>query len=209
MDPNDVDEIIAGLIRKEESGETLDREAILAEHPEHATTLKQFFADRDTVGPLLSPLYARPSRTPVPEALRDIGDHELYKKIARGGMGIVFRGRQKSLDRTVAVKMIKSGHLASDEDIRRFQTEARAAVGLRHAHIVSVHEVGVSQGQNYFSMDYVDGQSLAELIREQPLEARRVARYVRDIAAAVHYAHGQGTLHRDLKPSNVLVDADD
>jgi WD40 repeat protein/tRNA A-37 threonylcarbamoyl transferase component Bud32 len=208
MVPRDVDEIIAGLIRSEEAGESVDREAVIVAHPQHAETLRQFFADRDSVGRLLTPvLPAR--RMPLPARLRYFGDYELIDEIASGGMGVVYRARQKTLDRIVAVKMIKSGQLASDEDIRRFETEAKAAANLRHANIVSVHEVGVHHGQHYFSMEYVDGQNLAELIRDKPLPARRAARYARDIAAAVHFAHTQGTLHRDLKPSNVLVDADD
>jgi WD40 repeat protein/serine/threonine protein kinase len=208
MVPQDVDEIIAGLIHSEEAGETVDREAVLAANWQHAETLRQFFADRDSVGRLLSPALPA-ARMPLPARLRYFGDYELLDEIASGGMGVVYRGRQKTLDRTVAVKMIKSGQLAGEEDIRRFQTEARAAANLRHPNIVSVHEVGVHQGQHYFSMEYVEGQNLAELIRDKPLPARRAARYVRDIAAAVHFAHSQGTLHRDLKPSNVLVDAHD
>jgi serine/threonine protein kinase/WD40 repeat protein len=208
MVPQDIDEIIAGLIHSEEAGETVDREAVLAANPRHADALRQFFADRDSVGQLLKPILPA-ARMPLPARLRYFGDYELIDEIASGGMGVVYRGRQKTLDRIVAVKMIKSGQLAGDEDIRRFQTEARAAANLRHPNIVSVHEVGVHQGQHYFSMEYVEGQNLAELIRDNPLPARRAARYVRDIAAAVHFAHSQGTLHRDLKPSNVLVDADD
>jgi WD40 repeat protein/serine/threonine protein kinase len=208
MVPQDIDEIVAGLIKREEAREMVDREAVLIAHPEHADALRQFFADRDSVGQLLTPIMPA-ARMPLPTRLRYFGDYELIDEIASGGMGVVYRGRQKTLDRIVAVKMIKSGRLASEEDIQRFHTEAKSAANLRHPNIVSVHEVSVHQGQHYFSMEYVEGQNLAELVRDKPLPARRAARYVRDIAEAVHFAHTQGTLHRDLKPSNVLVDADD
>jgi serine/threonine protein kinase len=124
-------------------------------------------------------------------------------------MGIVYKARQTSLNRTVAVKMILAGQLATPEDVRRFRTEAEAAASLQHANIVAVHEVGVHENQHYFSMEFVDGQSLAVLVQENPLPARRAAEYVKTIAGAVHYAHQQGTLHRDLKPSNVLIDSRD
>ena len=121
-------------------------------------------------------------------------------------MGIVYKARQVSLNRIVAVKMILKGTLASEEDVKRFRAEAEAAASLQHPAIVAIHEVGLHEGQHYFSMDFVDGHSLAELPREQPLSARQAAEYVRDAAEAVHYAHQQGTLHRDLKPSNILID---
>src|SRR5439155_2421978 len=127
-------------------------------------------------------------------------------EIARGGMGIVFKARQVSLNRVVAVKMILAGQLASGQDVQRFQSEARTAANLQHPNIVAIHEVGEHEGQHYFSMDYVEGKNLAELVRDNPLPAERAARYVKTIAEAVHYAHQRGTLHRDLKPSNVLID---
>ena len=138
--------------------------------------------------------------------IRNFGDYELLEEIAVGGMGIVYKARQVSLSRIVAVKMILKGKLATEEDIQRFRAEAEAAGNLQHPAIVAIHEVGLHEGQHYFSMDFVDGQSLAQLPREQALTARQAAEYVRDAAEAVHYAHQQGTLHRDLKPSNILID---
>src|SRR5438477_7865944 len=138
--------------------------------------------------------------------LRYFGDYELLEEIARGGMGIVYRARQLLLDRIVAVKVLLFGRFSSDEFVRRFQTEAQAVGSLQHPNIVAIHEVGEHAGQHYFSMDYVHGKSLAELVREHPLTARRAAGYIRTIAEAVHYAHRHGILHRDLKPSNVLID---
>src|SRR5262249_12431053 len=136
------------------------------------------------------------------------GDFELLQEIARGGMGVVYRARQMTLNRIVALKMILSGRLATDEDITRFRTEAEAAARLQHPHIVAVHDVGAIDGQHYFSMDFIEGISLAQKLQNGPLPGRTAARYVRLIARAIHHAHKQGILHRDLKPSNILIDAE-
>jgi len=141
--------------------------------------------------------------------LRRFGDYELLEEIARGGMGVVYKARQVSLDRLVAVKMILAGQFATPAFVQRFRTEASAAAVLHHPNIVAIHEVGVHAGQHYFSMDFVDGPSLAALVGHVPLPARRAAQYLKTIAEAIHYAHEQGILHRDLKPSNVLIDAND
>src|SRR5262245_7732355 len=139
--------------------------------------------------------------------LHSFGDYELLEEIARGGMGVVYKARQKSLGRLVAVKLILAGQFAGKQIAQRFKSEAIAAAVLQHPNIVAVHEVGVHDGRHFFSMDYVEGRNLAELVAQRPLPPRDVARYVKLIAEAIHYAHGQGILHRDLKPSNVLIDA--
>ncbi len=141
------------------------------------------------------------------EALIRFGNYELLEEIARGGMGVVYKARQIGLDRVVAVKMILAGQFASPQIAKRFKSEAIAAAVLQHPNIVAVHEVGVHEGQHFFSMDYVQGQNLEQLVGNRPLVAQRAARYVKLIAEAIHYAHQQGILHRDLKPSNVLIDA--
>jgi eukaryotic-like serine/threonine-protein kinase len=122
-------------------------------------------------------------------------------------MGIVYRARQRNLGRTVALKLIVGGQHATREFVHRFRAEAAAAAALQHPNIVAIHEVGVHEGNHFFSMDYVEGQNLAQLVGNRPLPAEKAARYLRTIAEAIHYAHEQGILHRDLKPSNVLVDA--
>jgi serine/threonine-protein kinase len=145
---------------------------------------------------------------PLP-AQRVFADYELLQEIGRGGMGVVYKARQISLNRIVALKMILSGRLANDEDLQRFRAEAEAAGHLQHPNIVAVHEVGEVDGQSFFSMEFIAGTSLAERLAGGPLPGRTVARYVRQVARAVHYAHRQGILHRDLKPGNVLLDGDD
>ena len=142
----------------------------------------------------------------VPRDVRQLGDYELIEEIARGGMGVVYRARQLSLNRTVALKLMRPGSLASEAEVQRFLAEAEAAASLQHPNIVAIHEVGEQDGLQYFSMDYVEGHTLAETMRRQPLSAETAARYVKTIAEAINYAHQRGILHRDLKPSNVLID---
>jgi eukaryotic-like serine/threonine-protein kinase len=152
-----------------------------------------------------------PTRTAVPLTMPNprFGDYELIEEIARGGMGVVYKARQLSLERIVAVKMILFGSMASAEQIRRFRIEASAAGSLQHPNIVGVHEVGLHEGQHFLVMDYVDGPNLSRLVQDHPLPAKQAATYLKAIAEAVQYAHQRGILHRDLKPSNVLVGSDD
>ncbi len=135
-----------------------------------------------------------------------LGDYEILQEVARGGMGIVYRARQRSLNRDVAVKMILAGPNPKPEFLRRFQTEAEAAASLRHPNIVAIYDIGEDGGRPFFSMEYVAGRNLSELVEAGPLAPERAARYVQKVAAAIHFAHQRGILHRDLKPSNILVD---
>ena len=140
---------------------------------------------------------------------RSLGDYELLEEIARGGMGIVYKARQKSLNRIIALKLLLFGELSSEAFIQRFRVEAQAAASLKHPNIVAVYEIGQEAGQHFFSMEYVEGQNLAQLVREKPLSAKKAAVYVKTIAEAIQSAHEKGILHRDLKPSNVLIDLED
>ncbi len=137
------------------------------------------------------------------------GDYILEKVLGRGGMGVVYSGRQINLDRAVAVKMIRSGALASQEEVQRFYTEARSAAKLDHPNIVTVYQCGECENHHYFSMDFVRGSDLARMMHAGPMDCQRAARYVRDVARAIQFAHDRGILHRDLKPANVLVDEHD
>ncbi len=140
---------------------------------------------------------------------RSLGDYEIIEVIGRGGMGVVYKARQISLDRIVAVKMIRAGVLASQRDLQRFQTEAKAAGKLGHPNIVPVYQVGEIDGRHFYSMEYVKGADLAHLIRLAPPSPEKGAGYVRAIAEAIQHAHEQGIIHRDLKPANVIVDSSD
>jgi predicted Ser/Thr protein kinase len=135
-------------------------------------------------------------------------DFEILDEIGRGGMGVVYRVHQRSLDRTLAVKVVRPGALGFAEAVRRFRKEAKALARLRHPGIVSVHEVGTAGDAVWFSMDLVEGESLADHLREGALPDAEAARLVRQAASAVAHAHGRGVIHRDLKPANVLLDAE-
>lgn len=134
-----------------------------------------------------------------------VGDYELIEEIGRGGMGVVFRAHQISLDREVAVKMILRGRLASDSDLQRFLAEAAATARLEHPNIVPVYEVGNVDGRPYFSMQLIEGETLADRLTTGPMRQRDAAKLISAVARAVHFAHEQGVLHRDLKPGNILI----
>ena len=139
-----------------------------------------------------------------------IGDYELFEVLGRGGMGVVYKAKQRSLNRIVALKMLKEGAEASEDFRRRFRHEAEAAAQLQHPNIVPIYEVGEHDGQPYFSMEFVAGTDLAKLVSEDgPLAPDQAARYLKTVAEAVQHAHERGVLHRDLKPSNILLGTDD
>jgi serine/threonine-protein kinase len=191
-----------------------DREALLAQHSDLAVELRDFFADYDQIERKLHPVRGGdiPAHAdlprPAPGWIHYFGDYELLSEVARGGMGAVYRARQVSLNRPVALKMILAGRLATEADVARFRREAEAAANLHHPGIVPIYEIGEHQGQHYFSMELVEGPSLAQILAEagSPLPPRRAAEVIRGAADAVHHAHQRGILHWDLKPSNIILD---
>lgn len=144
----------------------------------------------------------------VAEALpSEVGPYEVLGELSRGGMGVIYRVRQRHLNRVVAMKVLIAGRDASADQIRRFLREARAAARLRHPHIVSIHDVGSSDGKVYFTMDLIEGESLHERLRRGRIPYREAVEILRQVADAVHYAHENGVIHRDIKPGNILIDA--
>jgi eukaryotic-like serine/threonine-protein kinase len=221
--------VLAAYYEATERGDDPDRRILFDRHPNLAVELADFFAVQDEIHHMAVPLRAVVSdgRTgrdqselnPIehlfmasavassgPEESLRFGDYELQGVIARGGMGVVFRARQRSLNRLVAVKVIRDGARASADDARRFRNEAEAVAHLDHPHIVPIHEVGEERGCSFFSMKIVEGGNLAERLEEYYGDPRAAAALVSTVARAVQHAHERGILHRDLKPSNILID---
>jgi serine/threonine-protein kinase len=200
------------------AGRPADVDAAARAHPDLAAELRELWAvaqfahlarrvaPQPPALPLTATFAGDATTTADHHPPRAFGDFELLEELGRGGMGVVYKARQRSLDRVVALKMVREAHLATDADRARFRTEAEAAARLEHPNIVAVHEVGTAGGQAYLCMEYVGGPTLAERVRAGgPLPPREAARLVAVTARAVQYAHAQGILHRDLKPSNILL----
>ncbi len=229
-----LNEVLAGYLESFEAGRVPDRSELLARHPDLAGELAAFFANRDHLDRLTAPLRDhRASVVPFHGAGRAnhptwdgdadasdldanllghqgqtvtyFGDYELLEILAEGGMGVVYKVRQVSLDRFLALKMVRAGRFSTPEDLQRFRMEAEAAAHLDHPHIVPIHEIGEYEGRHYFSMKLVDGGNLAEHVRRYPADPRAAAKLMATVARAVHYAHQRGILHRDLKPANILL----
>lgn len=217
-----LDELVTAYLKAVEGGQHPSRQEWLARHPEFASELAAFFDAQEQVDRLAGSLRAptppddadAPTMGPSEAAsasshlgtVRYFGDYELLVEIARGGMGVVYKARQVSLNRIVALKMILAGQFASEADVHRFRREAESAAALDHPHIVPIFEVGEHQGQHYYSMGYVEGGSLAERLAKGPLPPREAASLTKIIATAVQFAHDHGVIHRDLKPANILLD---
>lgn len=206
---NTLDELIAEYIQACETGKSQDTDELIARHPEYAEELREFFRIQMRIRGVTQPISAEMFGQHEDEARGLFGDYELLELVARGGMGVVYRARQRSLNRIVALKMVLSERLTSERNLQRFQAEAETAANLKHPNIVVIHDVGQHDGQTFYSMAFVEGPSLSRMVRENPLPPDTAARYVCSVARAMAYAHSQGVLHRDLKPSNILIDLDD
>jgi WD40 repeat protein len=197
-----LDEVIALYLEGERQGTAPERDELLRRHPDLADGLRAFFADRDrfltmaeTVGP------AAPPPAPGPFA-----GYELLEEIGSGGMGVVYKARQRTPNRLVALKMIRTGARPAADDLRRFRREAEAVAGLQHANIVPIHEVGEHAGQPFFTMKLIEGGSLAQHLQRFKGQPRACARLLATVARAVHHAHQRRIIHRDLKPANILLE---
>jgi serine/threonine-protein kinase len=204
--------LLSELSERAQRGEAVELDAVCRAHPDLAPELRQLWG-----AVLVADAVGSAARGSAAEAESDVlsdadtmparvGDYELLEEIGRGGMGVVYLARQVNLNRELAVKMILRGALASRGDRERFLAEAQAAARLDHEGIVPVHQVGEDRGRMYFSMKYIKGPTLSDLLKEGPLPPQQAARLLAQVSRAIDFAHRQGVLHRDLKPSNILID---
>mgnify|MGYP000919706486 CR=1 FL=1 len=206
---------LAAYFEAVQAGQAPEREAWLARYPDLADELTVFLEDEERLLRMTESLGAAngsaiPPGRPSSKgnwAPHTFGDYELLDEIARGGMGIVYRARQRSLNRQVALKLLPGGVPVNDEDARRFRLEAEAVARLDHPNIVPIFEVGEHYGHSYFSMKLIECGSLAQAMTAKTVDTRAAARLVATVSRAIHHAHQRGVLHRDLKPSNILMDA--
>lgn len=227
--PKTIEQVIAQFVQAAEAGRPMDTARLLSDYPEFADELSEFFrvhsqfiqaaqttqeaserysavsadtapANQETDGP---PSWDSSLASGLPKIF---GDYEILEEIDRGGMGIVYQARHRELGRTVALKLIRSGELAREEEVQRFRSEAEAAAALTHPGIVPIYEVGTLHGLVYYTMAYIEGQSLAQVVAGGALDPTEATRIVYKLCAAVEHAHRAGVYHRDLKPANVLLD---
>lgn len=214
--------VVAELTDRLCRGEDVDLDRATASHPDLADELRELWpAIRQTNAIAQACTTSLYEGTGTDAATREqnqadwlasqrlprlFGDYELLEELGRGGMGVVYKAKQLSLNRLVAVKMLLAAESASEAERARFRTEAEAAASLEHPHIVRVYEVGEIDGQLYFSMQWVEGRTLADRLDEGPLSPKEAAQLLAPVCRAIDFAHRNGVLHRDVKSSNILID---
>ncbi len=190
----------------EEDSWSPDEETVLPSNPKSAEETPTVLSNTESSS---EPAPTMDSAGPSPQdghpKIQYFGEYELLDEIARGGMGVVYKAKQVKLNRLVALKMILSGQLAGEDDVKRFHTEAEAAANLDHSGIVPIYEVSEHGGQHYFSMAFVEGPSLAAVVANGPLPPNEAAQITKAVTEAMAYAHDRGVIHRDLKPANILL----
>lgn len=210
-------QLLQEMLDQQRDGFDPDVETILVDHPHLADELRELWATLQVAENLGGLARADvesivdqnvTAYKPEPTSPSSIGDFVIIEELGRGGMGVVYRARQQSLDRIVALKMILRGEFASSEDLQRFRTEAEAIAKLNHPHIVPLHEFGDFRGQPYFSMQFIHGKTLSQRLMNGPLTSTETAQLLVPICRAIAEAHRHGIFHRDLKPSNILIDRD-
>jgi tetratricopeptide (TPR) repeat protein len=200
-------EVLAAWIEAAEAGRAPDSAVWLAQHPDLTPELTEFLATQKAFGVPAGPreVVTQPAGGGGPP-LPSFGDYEVAAELGRGGMGTVYRARQVSLGRVVALKVLHEGPATDRKAVRRFRNEAELIAGLDHPNIVPIYEVGENDGRLYFTMRLLEGGSLAGHLARFQADPKAAARLVAAVARAVHHAHQRGVLHRDLKPSNILLD---
>jgi serine/threonine protein kinase len=207
--------LVSSLLDRMHRGEHLDLASVVAEHAKFSQDLNEIWgtlvvadaaaSEARSVAGDSQPIVDR-TRSLANNLPRTIGDYELLEVIGQGGMGVVYRAKQLSLNREVAVKMIQENRPLDPENRSRFFTEAEATARLQHPSIVPVYEVSEFEGQPFFSMQLIRGQTLAAQLRQGPLPQRQAATIMASVCRAIHFAHTQGILHRDIKPSNIMLE---
>lgn len=194
--PTDLDRLLAEFVVAVETGQQLDVETLCSQNPEHADGIREFFQQTKR---LTSSLCA--DETPI-----EIEGFQIIREIGRGGMGVVFEAKQESLDRRVAIKVLRDGALSSSQMRARFEKEARLIAQMKHDNIVDVLEYGHVGTRPYLVMPLLEGKALSEQIRNEPLGEKSAARVMIRVAEAIQHAHKAGVVHRDIKPANIVGD---
>lgn len=217
-----LEQVIAEFVEATEQDRPANKNDFLQRYPQFTKDLSEFFtlheqfsSSNNTIGQHEDPKLQVTLAKSVQQAAQDssvssdpprfLGDYEILEEIDRGGMGVVYKARHQKLNRIVALKLIRSGQLASEEEVGRFMSEAEAAAALTHPGIVPIYEVGQLNGLVFYTMAYIEGQSLAAMVADGAIDPNEAVRITYKLCSAVEFAHNSGVYHRDLKPANVLI----